>query len=323
MLSSTEVYPVSNVAQIITWQPGIKLPRGLAAFGVFDGLHLGHQHLISATIASARASGTNSIVLTFDKDPMSIVAPHIPLNKLMRDAQRIIALAQSAVDYVIVIPFDEAESKLSPSQFLQTLGLLDGSWYLDALHVGVNLRFGAHGSADVGELARLLPDTQVVAHKLLEFDGDAISASRIRLLLEAGEIAQANTLLGHDYTIEGTVVHGAERGRTIGFPTANISLDPNLVALADGVYAGYVSIARLPEHSKFATAISVGKAYTFGVETPTVEAFILDFDQYIYDQQVTLSITNKLRPMQKFANADALVAQLQADIAAVRALYKA
>jgi riboflavin kinase/FMN adenylyltransferase len=299
---------LTDKAEIITWHPGIELPQGSAAFGVFDGLHRGHQHLIEST----RSDSTARIILTFDRDPLSVVAPHVPLKKLMTDNQRLNALTQTGVDYVVVIPFDGELSILRPPEFLQTIGLLDRTWQLDVLHVGQNLHFGANGSADASDLARLLPGVEIIAHKLLEYDGEPISSTRIRSLIETGNIAKANELLGHRYLVEGTVVHGDGRGQTLGFPTANIALDPDLVMPADGVYAGTVNV----DGRAYAAAISVGLPSTFDIEIKSFEAYILDFDSAIYGVRVTVDLTAKLRSMQKFANADALVAQLRSDVAA-------
>ncbi|HEX3509871.1 MAG TPA: bifunctional riboflavin kinase/FAD synthetase [Solirubrobacteraceae bacterium] len=277
------------------------------AVGTFDGVHLGHREVIA---------GSDS-VLTFDPHPVSIVAPqHTPklLTTLAHKAELIAALG---VQEMIVIPFDAAFAMRSASSFVEDV--LVGAVGAREVSIGENFRFGHKAQGDPVMLAG---DTRfrTVVHRLLEVDGEIVSSSRIRGLLLAGDVAEANRLLGAPFALSGTVAHGDERGRELGFPTANLIPEEALVCPAHGVYA---CVARTggAEHP---AAVSIGVRPTFATgRGELIEAYLLDFAGHLYDQALELRFLARLRGERRFDSAEALVEQMHRDVAATREIAAA
>jgi riboflavin kinase / FMN adenylyltransferase len=275
------------------------------AVGTFDGVHLGHREVIK---------GADS-VLTFDPHPVSVVAPqHTPklLTTLARKSELIASLG---VQELIVIPFDAAFAARSAQEFIDDV--LVGALGAVRVAVGENFRFGHRAQGDAQLLAADGRFATVV-RPLLEVDGEVVSSSHIRGLVLAGEIAEANRLLGAPFQLGGNVAHGDARGRELGFPTANLVPDEALVYPGHGVYAclasGPAALAR-PRPA----AVSIGVRPTFDTgRAELVEAYLLDFDGDIYDQQLRLEFLARLRGERRFDSADGLVEQMRRDVARTR-----
>lgn len=282
------------------------------AFGVFDGVHRGHQYLISEACRTSRESGGPSVVLTFDCDPDETFHPE-RLKKLMNNSQRIDALAASGVDAVVVLPFTHAFAAQDPMTFLYTT--FDGKAPAH-LHVGNDFRFGARAAGTVHELQEWGDANGMVihAHHLKSADGQPITATRIRKLLGAGKCEEARELLGHPYVFTGNVKRGRGEGADMGFKTANLELPAMLQTLGEGVYAAYVTV----DGAQYRAAMSVGVAPTFADATATCEIHILDFDGEIYGDVIDVEPLHFLRPMIKFDSVDELIATVQSNIAWVR-----
>jgi riboflavin kinase / FMN adenylyltransferase len=272
-------------------------PRSVAV-GTFDGVHLGHREVIA---------GSDS-VLTFDPHPVSVVAPqHTP--KLLTTPERKAELIASlGVQEMIVIPFDAEFAKLTAEQFIDEV-LVDALG-AEQVSVGENFRFGNRAK---GDPALLSADERfrTVVHPLLELDGEVVSSSHIRGLLQAGEVAEANRLLGSVFQLCGEVAHGDERGRELGFPTANLVPDERLACPGHGVYA-CLTDGR-------AAAVSIGVRPTFDTgRGELIEAYLLDFEGDLYGQTLTLEFLERLRGERRFESAEALVEQMHADVERTR-----
>jgi len=283
----------------VTRLPDVERSEGRrVAVGTFDGVHLGHREVIAGSDA----------VLTFDPHPVSVVAPrHTPklLTTLERKAELIAALG---VGELIVIPFDARFAQRSASEFIDDV--LVGALGAAQVSVGENFRFGHKAQGD----ARLLaadPRFETVVRPLLEVDGEIVSSSHIRGLVLAGELSQANRLLGVPFQLQGEVVHGDERGRELGFPTANLVPDEALACPGHGVYA-CLSDGRL-------AAVSVGVRPTFQTgRGELVEAFIIDFDGDLYGNCLRLDFLERLRGERRFDAPEDLVAQMHRDVERTR-----
>lgn len=283
------------------------------AFGVFDGVHRGHRFLIEKAIESARSCGGPSIALTFDIDPDEIFHPN-RLKKLMTNEDRLSSLAHLGVDHVIAFHFTREFASEDPLSFLQKAFSGNAPAFL---HIGDGFRFGSRDSGTVSDLRSWgqTTGTTIHAHKLLAEDGLPISATRIRLLLADGKIEAAEDLLGHPYTIHQRVQHGRGEGADMGFRTANLSIDPMMKPISDGVYAAYAIV----DGMRYRAAVSVGVSPTFaGEATANCEVHILDFNEDVYGRDLRVEFKHWLRPMIRFETTEELVSTVQGNIAWVK-----
>lgn len=282
------------------------------AFGVFDGLHLGHRFLLEQAVASKEA-GARSVAITFDRDPDEVFHPD-RLKKLMRNADRLDALAAAGVDDVAVLPFSDALPALSPEEFLAQTFAAGAPAHL---HVGEDFRFGARAVGTVATLEEWgsRVGCQIHAHALVSADGTPITATRIRKLLLACDLHEANRLLGHPYTLRETVRRGRGQGTGFGFATANLLVQPHDRVLGEGVYAAYATVGG----TRCKAAVSVGVSPTFeSTSTANMEVHILDFQGDLVDRPITVEFVKYLRPMRKFDTTEELIATVSADIDWVR-----
>jgi len=272
------------------------------AVGTFDGVHLGHRKVIE---------GSDS-VLTFDPHPVSVVAPqHTPklLTPLERKAELIEALG---VQELIVIGFDAEFASKTADEFVGDV--LVGALGAKRVAIGENFRFGHKAQGD----PRLLAADKrfdTVVHPLLEVDGEIVSSSHIRGLLLAGEVAEAAALLGAPYQLRGEVVHGDERGRELGFPTANLVPEEALACPGHGVYACLADGAP--------AAVSIGVRPTFQTgRGELIEAYVLDFDGDLYGRELRLDFLARLRGERRFETAEALIEQMHSDVQHTREIAR-
>ena len=282
------------------------------AFGVFDGLHLGHRYLIGQAVAT-RPAGGRSIAITFDIDPDEVFHPD-RLKKLMRNADRLAALEASGVDDVVVLTFDERFYTKSPERFLETAFPLGVPAHL---HVGEDFRFGARAAGTVETLQEWgrRVGCEIHPHQLVTADGMPITATRIRLLLLDCKLDEATRLLGHPYLLRETVQRGRGEGAGMGFATANLRVKPHDRVLGEGVYAAYAIVAG----KRHKAAVSVGVSPTFeAASTADVEAHILDFSGDLVGQDVAIEFVKHLRPMIRFETTDELIATVTSNIQWVR-----
>ncbi len=277
-------------------------PRSVAV-GTFDGVHLGHREVIA---------GADS-VLTFDPHPVSVVAPqHTP--RLLTTPQRKAELIASlGVQELVVIPFDRDFAALSAADFVEQV--LVEALGARRVSIGENFRFGHRAQ---GDPALLSADArfETVVHPLLEVDGEIVSSSHIRGLLGAGEAGEANRLLGSVFQLSGAVAHGDERGRTLGFPTANLVPEEQMAIPGHGVYACRAHVEGGGSHL---AAVSIGVRPTFQTgRGELIEAYLLDFEGELYDATLTLEFLERIRGERRFESAEALIEQMHRDVAQTR-----
>ena len=288
----------------------------VVAIGTFDGVHLGHQKLISRAVELARAQGVSSVVFTFRNHPMSVLAPEREPLSLSPVEERRRVFASLGVDFVIEEPFTAELAALSAEDFLSFLAERLAP---KAVVIGANFSFGAGGLGTPEFLAPRGTELgfSVEAAPLLFLDGDRVSSTRVRALLAAGEVRSAGELLGHPFAIAGVVEHGDERGRKLGFPTVNITPVKGQALPADGVYAVRILC---PDGTEWSGVANVGDNPTFGGDPLRIEAHLLDFSGDLYDQRIVVHFIERLREERKFPTAEALVRQIREDAQKARTI---
>ena len=279
------------------------------AFGMFDGVHLGHRKLIETTCREAEKRGLTSMVFTFSNHPLSIIAPDRIPPQLNTEEEKLTDLESCGVSSVLLRTFDREFADLSADAFIHRI--------VKTLHprvfvIGFNYTFGARGcgrAEDMRELGRELGiDTCIVDRVQLE--GETVSSSRIRAALAEGNAALANTMLGHPYRITGTVERGKHLGRTLGFPTANLAFPSTKLIPKYGVYACRARIG----NTSYAAAVNVGKHPTVPEGKPTIEAFLIDYPgMSIYNETLTLEFLHFIRPERRFESLEALTEEVLAN----------
>jgi riboflavin kinase / FMN adenylyltransferase len=295
-------------------------PRALA-IGTFDGVHAGHRAAIDRTVELARERGLTSAVLTFDRHPLAVVDPRRAPRLLTSLDERIRLIGELDPDELILLPFDGELAAMSAEAFCADL--LVRVLRARVVVVGENSNFGAGGSGDAASLRACgyAHGYETVVLSLVTEHGETISSTRARALLGAGQIEEVRRILGWPPTVVGSVAHGEGRGRTLGVPTANLSLSPEIMLPGAGVY-----VARaLVDGTWYRAAVSVGENPTFHAANEpaapaTTEAFLLGFDGDLYGRQMRLDLLRRMRAERRFASVEELVAQMKRDIAAVAAL---
>jgi riboflavin kinase/FMN adenylyltransferase len=282
--------------------------------GKFDGVHLGHRAVIGRLLSVAHAERLSSVVVTFDRNPMAVVAPERCPEDLVSVEQKLELLEQTGIDAVLVLTFDVELSRVPAEEFVERF--LVSKLHAKKLLVGSDFRYGAKGAGDVALLRELGSrdgfDVQLIDD--VRPDGhDRVSSTWIRSLLAEGDVSYAGVLLGHPPTVRGVVVHGAQRGRQLGFPTANLSPHCEGLIPADGVYAGWL----IDGGVRHPAAISVGNNPTFeGVPQRQVEAYVIGEDLDLYDHVVDVEFAERIRGMVAFDGIDPLIEQMTADVEA-------
>jgi riboflavin kinase/FMN adenylyltransferase len=296
------------------------LGRTVIVIGNFDGVHLGHRQVLARARQVADQGGHTLVAVTFDPHPMAVLRPEHAPTSLTTIEVRAELLGESGVDAVLALPFDLDVANWTPEEFIQRI-------IVDALHaaavvVGANFRFGHRAAGDVATL-REEGDRLGFTAEGIPLDGgpQVWSSTYVRTCLAAGDVAGAAEALGRPFAVRGVVVRGEQRGRELGFPTANVPTDQMTVAgLPDGVYAGW--LRRLDTGEVYPAAISVGTNPTFdGVRERRVESYVLDrTDLDLYDVEVEVSFVERLRGMVAFESVDKLVAQMNDDVRRAREL---
>ncbi|WP_245871970.1 bifunctional riboflavin kinase/FAD synthetase [Rathayibacter toxicus] len=286
--------------------------------GKFDGVHVGHRAVINTVRERARERGLASVVVTFDRNPLSVIAPERCPPPLMGNEQKLELLADTGIDAVLLLTFDEELRALSPEEFVQKV--LVSAVEARVVLVGSDFRFGVRGTGNI-TLLRTLGERHGFAVELIDDvrpeKGRRVSSTWIRELLAVGDVAHATVLLGHEPVVRGVVVHGAKRGRELGFPTANLSPESQGLIPADGVYAGRLAVDDLT----YPAAISVGSNPTFvGVPPRQVEAYVLDETLDLYDRVVEVAFVERIRGMVAYAGSEPLIRQMKDDVRRVRML---
>lgn len=285
------------------------------AIGVFDGVHLGHQQLLQKMVAEAAAAGTRAAALTFFPHPEEVILGLTGRLYLTTLERRVSLLANLGMELIIVHPFDEAVRNTRAATFVERL-----CQSLDLKQLwGGSFSLGYKREGTAGYLAEIGREKGFSVHEvndLVTWRGKAVSSSRIRKALELGDIAEANGCLGRRFSIAGEVNHGDRRGRSIGFPTANLAIWEKQILPAHGVYAAYAYL----NGQRFLAATNIGVRPTFARPALSVEAHLLDFSGEIYGEMVDLEFVARIREERKFPGVEALKEQIAADVAAARTL---
>lgn len=285
--------------------------------GTFDGVHLGHQHVLKQVVNLAKTYNKPSLLITFHPHPRLVIDPQNTSIKLLSSIEeKAKKILEMGIDYVLVLSFTHEISQYSPLDFVNEI--LVKKLNVQCMVVGYDHRFGKNRSGGFEELTNLATEFHFDVKEIdaSEIDEIAVSSTRIRKALSSGNLESANELLGQPYTLSGTVVKGKQLGRQLGFPTANIQIDePNKLIPPNGVYIGYTLIGEI----KYKIMLNIGVRPTVDGTTQTIEAHILDFNNDIYNEQITLFLVQFLREEQRFNGLDALKIQLQQDEAKTRA----
>jgi len=291
----------------------------VVTIGVFDGVHRGHQRIIGRAAEIAAERELPVVVVTFDPHPDAVVRPGPPPAELTTPRHLAELLAGLGVKALVVLPFDVEFSKLSPDEFVRAV--LSERLHAAAVVVGENFQFGHKAVGNVALLAKLGEKYDFTAEGVPLLAG--VSSTYIRARLAAGDVRAAAAALGRPHRVEGVVVRGHQRGRGLGFPTANLESAPHTAIPADGVYAGWLLTLGLDgaEAERWPAAISVGTNPTFGAGDRTVEAYALDRDDLdLYGVHAAIEFTDRLRGTERFGSVEELIAQMHADVRQAREL---
>lgn len=293
-----------------------KAEKAWLTIGSFDGLHIGHQQILKELTAGAHAQGAPAVVLTFEPHPAEVIRGPLKGYYLLEGEEKAELLAQLGVDMLISHPFTEQVRNTSAGDFVDAI---HAQLQLSQLWIGHDFALGHDRQGNFDALRQFGAALGFSVHKVLpvRVDGEVVSSSRVRALLAEGQVAQAARLLGRNYTLSGVVAQGAQRGRTIGIPTANLKVSERRLIPATGVYVTWAWLGgqRLPA----VTNIGLRPTFEDGTPAPVVEAHILDYSGgEFYDQPLKLEFVQRLRGEQKFAGVDALLAQIHVDIEQAR-----
>lgn len=283
--------------------------------GTFDGVHLGHRAVLEEIRDRASATGRRAVLLTFHPHPLRIVRPEATPPLLTTPVEKKEILAETGLDYAVFLAFSPALSRYSPRRFVEEI--LVGRLRLDELVIGHDHGFGRGRAGDVTLLREIGTElgfaVDVVEPVLIE--GAAVSSSLIRKAVSEGRLEAARTRLGRPYSARGVVVRGEQRGRDLGFPTANLSIDATEKLLPpSGIYA----VRGVLKRGVFAGALHLGPRPTFQGSPPSIELYLLDFDGEIYGEEVRVDFIRFLRPVRAFGSVASLVRQMELDVAEVR-----
>ena len=293
------------------------LPEASVTIGKFDGIHLGHQQLIAETIETAEEHSVLPAVVTFDRHPNSLLSPGSEPEPLIGPLQKAELLEEAGVELVLNLPFDKYLAQLTPEQFVQEV--LVESLKARIVTIGEGFRFGVDQQGDVDTLKDLGMKHGFSVRVISQFhvDGEVVSTSRIRQLLQTGDVRGAAKLLGRLHATRGVVEHGLKIGRQIGFPTANMARSSEGFLPLDGVYAGWLHA----EGNRYMAALSVGINETFEAVPRLLEVHLIDVQGIdLYDKVVTAEYVEFIRPAAKFDGVESLVAEINRDLDKIRAI---
>ncbi len=298
-------------------EPGLAISGTVATMGNFDGIHLGHQILVRNTVEESRRLGYPSTVLTFEPHPLKILAPERAPLLILSYEDKMDLLEGIGVDIVVAQRFDRDFASIAADDFVRRF-LVD-RLKVRKLWVGRDLRFGQGRKGGTEDLLRLAPGAgfEVSVLDPILLDGVRISSTRIRQLVEAGRVDEVRPMLGRYHFVSGRVVTGHRRGQTLGFPTANIAAQTEVVPL-NGIYATLIQL----KSKQWLSVSSVGVNPTFGGGSRTVESFILDFEGNLYGEGVKLSFVQRIRDEKNFVRVEDLIAEMHEDVKRAEAVFE-
>lgn len=291
-----------------------KLPRfehPVLTIGTFDGVHHGHKKILQSVVAEAKAMNGTSVLLTFDPHPRKLIFPNEPLKLLCTLQERLAHVAESGIDVTVVVPFTQSFASLSAQNYIEDFLLK--LFRPSAIIIGYDHHFGQDRTGDIAMLKAYSNQHNFIVKEIPAqlISEAAVSSTQVRKALVSGDVKAAKNMLGEAYCISGIVTKGAQRGRTIGYPTANINLaDPDKLIPKIGVYAVNVFI----DGTTWKGMLNLGINPTVSTDNSIkIEVHIFDFDQDIYDGEITVAFIDRIREEQKFDGLDALKNQLAQD----------
>jgi riboflavin kinase/FMN adenylyltransferase len=291
----------------------------ILTIGNFDGLHRGHQALLKSVVQTAVKKSGTATVLTFDPHPITVLSPATPLRLLTTMEDKLTRFQEAGIEQVFCIPFDKVFAAFTPEAFV--CKVLKDQIGVRELFVGEQFAFGAGRSGRMTDLARLSKPAGFVVHAVppIRVEDEVVSSTRIRTMVQAGEVHRAARFLGRPYDLAGTVVHGEQRGQALGWPTANIRLPLHRVIPADGVYATTaVCKGRILDSVTY-----IGTRPTFGDGERLLEVYLLDEQMDLYGQEMSVRFLERLRGDQVFATPEELSRQIAIDVLQARDAVKA
>lgn len=304
--------------RILNQLSDVSSEHGIVTIGTFDGVHLGHQALLKGAVHRAAELATTCLVITFEPIPAQVLRPVQFSGRICPAAEKVARIAETGPDEVLTYPFDLTVAQMSADQFMT--GIAEAT-QLRELWVGEEFALGkgrAGGIEQLTEIGERLGYRVHAVPRSEDLDG-VISSSRVRHAVQLGDISLANRLLGRPFVVTGEVIHGAQFGRTIGFPTANVAPPVDQVPLADGIYASRTTV---PGHAEPMHSMTyVGTRPSVNTGARQIETNILDFDADLYGQVLSVEMMQRLRPDAFFPSVDALVAQLKIDEAVTRSFF--
>lgn len=286
----------------------LSIARPVLSLGNFDGIHLGHQALLQRVVQDAKALGGRSVVLTFEPHPLAVLAPERAPRLILTHKDKMLLLQSSGVDVVIIQAFNSSFANVEAAEFVRRY--LVERLKVHKMWVGRDLRFGKGRKGRVEDLIRLGAEDgfEVGIVDPVELEGVRVSSSRIRKLIEQGEVHKVPRFLGRYHFVSGRVIPGYQRGRQLGFPTANIVPRTEVLPL-DGIYATYLQL----DGRQWPSVSNIGVNPTFGEGPRTIETYIFDFSGDLYGRSVKLCFVKRIREEKKFSSAETLVEQMEKD----------
>lgn len=287
----------------------------IVTIGSFDGLHIGHQRLICELITRARETGSLSTVVTFHPHPRAVLRPWLSPKVLTTPGEKAVLMAQFGLDILVLLRFTAALSRVSAAEFIH---MLYERLHMAELWVGQDFALGHGREGDVAALRRMGArwGYQLRVVEPIRVDNRAVSSTWVRELLATGQVAEAKRLLGRPYNLAGEVVSGAQRGRCLGFPTANLAVRPERAIPADGVYAVYALIGE----ERWPAVANVGVRPSFNTGQRAIEVHIIDYQGNLYGRDLVIEFIERLRPERRFADVCELARQIGCDIEQSRQL---
>ena len=290
----------------------------VVAMGNFDGVHMGHQEIISRTAGAAREAGISSAVFTFSNHPRNLIGKTPFVKNILYKEEKIRLIEEMGVDYMFDIPFTHAIMHMTPTEYIDELLL--GAFHMREAYCGFNYRFGYRAEGDAETLMKQSLEKGFGIHVLepYEIDGSIVSSTLIRDCIEKGDMEGARRYLGRYYSVGGEVVVGNKLGKTIGFPTSNLMMDDDMVSPPNGVYVTYCTYNGV----RYPSITNVGVKPTIGVYNKNVETNIFNFNKELYGKQIRVEFIKRTRPEIKFAGLDELKQQITKDCINARAYHR-
>ena len=278
--------------------------------GSFDGVHKGHISILKNLITEAQHNGLKSVVFTFDPHPRTVLSNSEPLRLLSSTSDKIDTLKKLGVDYLVMYPFDKAFSRLTAEEFVKTI-LVDGL-HTKKIIIGYDHRFGRNRTASIDDLIDFgkTYNFEVAQIQAKQIDSISISSTKIRTALEEGAISTANSYLGYNYSISGTVISGNQLGRTLGYPTANIKSIDSLKLIP---YQGVYIVKSYIDHQEVFGMMNIGTKPTVDGTKQTIEVHFFNWNTDLYTKTISIELLHRLRDEQKFYSINDLKVQLQKD----------